>query len=79
VGFDAARVALHRSAHSRGYKFSREGADLRSLLRGGACVLMSWRGVCVVSSSCRSSLDVASASPFIVSKEKAWVTFVVKR
>jgi hypothetical protein len=33
VGFAAARVALHRSAHSRGYKLSREGADLRSLLR----------------------------------------------
>jgi hypothetical protein len=41
VGFAAARVALHRSARSRGYKLSREGADPRSLLRGGACVLMS--------------------------------------
>jgi hypothetical protein len=31
VDLVAARVALHRSAHSRGYKLSREGADLRSL------------------------------------------------
>jgi hypothetical protein len=33
----AARVALHRSACSRGYKRSREGADPKSL----------WWGVCV--------------------------------
>jgi hypothetical protein len=31
VGSTVARVALHRSAHSRGYKLSREGTDLRSL------------------------------------------------
>jgi hypothetical protein len=37
VGFAAARVALHRSARIRGYKLLREGADLRSLLRG-VCV-----------------------------------------
>jgi hypothetical protein len=36
VGFATARVALHRSACSRGYKLSREGTDLRSLVRGGA-------------------------------------------
>jgi hypothetical protein len=40
----AARVALHRSARSRGYKLSREGVDPRSLLRGDVCVLLllSW-------------------------------------
>jgi hypothetical protein len=31
VDFAAARVALHRSAHSRGYKLSREGMDPKSL------------------------------------------------
>jgi hypothetical protein len=39
VGFAATRVTLHRSARSRGYKLSREGADPRSLLRGGVRVL----------------------------------------
>jgi hypothetical protein len=34
-------VALHHSASSRGYKLSREGADPRSLFRGGVCMLMS--------------------------------------
>jgi hypothetical protein len=34
VGFAAARVALHRSARSRGYKFLRQEADPRSLFRG---------------------------------------------
>jgi hypothetical protein len=38
VDFAAARVVLHQSAHSRGYKLSREGADPRSLVRGGVCV-----------------------------------------
>jgi hypothetical protein len=38
VGSTAARVALHRSACSRGYKLSREGTDPRSLL-GVMCVL----------------------------------------
>jgi hypothetical protein len=47
VNSAAARVALHRSAHSRGYKLSREGADPMSLLRGETCVWLSWRGVCV--------------------------------
>jgi hypothetical protein len=36
VSFAAARVALHQSACSRGYKLSREGADPRSLVRGGS-------------------------------------------
>jgi hypothetical protein len=36
----AARVTLHQSARSRGYKLSRERTDPRSL-RGGVC------GVCV--------------------------------
>jgi hypothetical protein len=36
VGFAAARVALHRSARSRGYNLSREEADPRSLVLSGA-------------------------------------------
>jgi hypothetical protein len=36
VGFATARVALHRSACSKGYKLSREGTYPRSLVRGGA-------------------------------------------
>jgi hypothetical protein len=66
----AARVVLHRSAYSRGYKLSREGADPMSLLRGGACVL-----VFIPSSPCMS----VPASHFIVSKERTQVTFVVKK
>jgi hypothetical protein len=31
VGIATARVALHQSARSRGYKLSRQGADPRSL------------------------------------------------
>jgi hypothetical protein len=42
--------------------FSREGANPRSLLRGGVCVLFLLVEV-------SSLLDVAPASPFIVSKE----------
>jgi hypothetical protein len=34
----AARVALHRSARSRGYRLSREGTDLRSLQGGVGCL-----------------------------------------
>jgi hypothetical protein len=41
VGFAIARVVLHQSARSKGYKLSREGADPRSLLRGGVCMSMS--------------------------------------
>jgi hypothetical protein len=41
VGFPAAHVALHRGAHSRGYKLSREGADPRSLVSGGAWCVVS--------------------------------------
>jgi hypothetical protein len=40
VGFAATRAVLHRSACSRGYKLSREGADPRSVLGDGVCVLM---------------------------------------
>jgi hypothetical protein len=38
VGFAVVHVALHRGAHSRGYKLSREGADPRSLVSGGGDV-----------------------------------------
>jgi hypothetical protein len=75
----AARVVLHRSACSRGYKLSREGADPRSFLRCGLCVDVLARCVCVRSSFFASSLDVAPASPFIVFKERARVTCVVKK
>jgi hypothetical protein len=51
----AARVVLHRSARSRGYKLSREQADPRSLLRGGACVDVLARGVCALVSFFSSS------------------------
>jgi hypothetical protein len=82
VGFAVARVALHRNACSKGYKLSREEADLRSLVRGGA-----WMHEClVVVNSSRFDLcvvlpafDVAPASPFIASKGRARVTLVVKR
>jgi hypothetical protein len=54
VGFAAAHVALHQSACSRGYKLSREGADLRSLVRGGA-----WMRECLVAmNSSRFDLSV---------------------
>jgi hypothetical protein len=71
VGVAAARIALHRSARSRGYKLSREEADLRSL---GRCVFLGNK----VTQSI-SLLDVAPTSPFIVPKGRARVTFVVKR
>jgi hypothetical protein len=38
VDSTAARVALHQSVSSRGYKLLREGTDPRSL-RGEVCVL----------------------------------------
>ena len=70
----AARVALHRSARSRGYKLSREGADPKSLWwRMGFSV---WSVRCLFSK--QGPLDVAPASPFIVPKGRARVTFVVK-
>jgi hypothetical protein len=78
VGSTAARVALHRSARSRGYKLSGEGADPRSLLRGDMCVVVLAMCVCVFVPAF-VLLDVAPTSPFIVSKERARVTFVVKR
>jgi transcriptional regulator NrdR family protein len=71
VNFTAARVALHQSARSRGYKLSREGTNPRSLQR---------RRVCCLSEVCFLVFhDVAHASPFIVYKDRARVTFVVKR
>jgi hypothetical protein len=72
VDSTAARVALHRSARSRGYKLSREGTDPRSL----------WKGVCADLVRCVSSssyLNVAPASPFIVPMGRARVIFVVKK
>jgi hypothetical protein len=76
----AARVALHRSARSRGYKLSRERADHKSLWWHMS--LSSWSVRCVLEQG--SILigvppDVASASPFIVPKGRAHVTFVVKK
>jgi hypothetical protein len=49
VGSTAAHVASHRSARSRGYKLSREGADPRSLLRGDVCVVVLARCVFLIS------------------------------
>jgi hypothetical protein len=73
VDSTTARVALHRSARSRGYKLSREEMDLRSL----------WWSVCLVEYVCGlsevSPLRPVSASPFIVPKGRARVTVVVKR
>jgi hypothetical protein len=39
VDSTTARDSLHLSAHSRGYKLSREGTDPRSL-QGGVCVVL---------------------------------------
>jgi hypothetical protein len=69
MGFVVARIALHRNARSRGYKLLREGTDPRSLLRG----------VCVCVLFLRCSLNRGPCPPFIASKERAQVTFVVKR
>jgi hypothetical protein len=41
VDFAAARVALHWSARSRGYKLSREEMDPRSLQERGVCCCLS--------------------------------------
>jgi hypothetical protein len=73
VSFAVARVAFHQGARSRGYKFSREEADLRSLVSDGGDV---W----VCSSYCGliAPLDMAPVSPFIASKGRSWVTFVLK-
>jgi hypothetical protein len=46
VDSTAARVALHRSAHSRGYKLLREGMDPRSL-RGRCLCVCCLSEVCV--------------------------------
>jgi hypothetical protein len=54
----AARVALHQSARSRGYKHSREGTDLKSLWW---CVSL---GACLVSCLPIGALDVAPHLPF---------------
>jgi hypothetical protein len=45
-GFCCAHVALHWSAHSRGYKLSREGADPKSLW--WRISLSSWSMRCVI-------------------------------
>jgi hypothetical protein len=74
-------VALHRSAHSRDYKLSREGANHRSLLRGDVCGCLGEVCVCSFLRSFDASipLDVAPSSSFIVPTGRARVTFVVKR
>jgi hypothetical protein len=76
----AARVALHRTVRSRGYKLSREGADPKSLWW---CMSFSyWSVRCVLA---QGSVSIGPSSrcgpclPFIVPKGRAWVTFVVKR
>jgi hypothetical protein len=45
MGSAAARVALHQSARSRGYKFSREGANPKSLW--WCASLSAWAVSCV--------------------------------
>jgi hypothetical protein len=80
VDSTAARVVLHRSARSRGYKLLRERSDPKSLW--WCMSLRSWLVRCVLeqeSVSIGVPLDVASASPFIVSKRRARVTFMVKK
>jgi hypothetical protein len=79
VDSTTARVALHQSACSRGYKLSREGTDARSLRVRCVCVRHS--EVCVhLSDVCvRLSEVCVHASPFIVSKGRARVIFVVKK
>jgi hypothetical protein len=88
VASTTARVPCTRGARSRGYKLLGEGTDPRSLL--GRCAYCLSK-VCVprfyvsclkesVSISRRESpLDVAPAFPFIVSKGRARVIFMVKR
>jgi hypothetical protein len=73
VDVAAAHVALHRSARSRRYKVSREGADPKSLWW---CVSLS---VCSVNCFLSPPLDVAPAAPFVVPKVRARVTIEVKR
>jgi hypothetical protein len=83
MSFAAARVALHRNARSRGYKLFERGSRSQVSFMG-VCVC-----VCVVSFDLSCSVEVnsihliplgvAPASPFIVSKERARVTFAVKR
>jgi hypothetical protein len=59
--------------------FSREGADPRSLL-WGVCVVSFDQSCLVEVNYIRSiPLGVAPVSPFIVFKERARVTFAVKR
>jgi hypothetical protein len=61
--------------------FSREGADPRSLLWGVCVCVVSFDQSCPVEVNFIRliPLGVALASPFIVSKERARVTFSVKR
>jgi hypothetical protein len=60
VDSTTARVALHRSACSRGYKLSREGVDPRSLRARGVCVVVLAR--CV--RSVRGSFRCGPCLPF---------------
>jgi hypothetical protein len=69
VDSTTAHVALHRSARSRVTSF-RERERIPGLF-GGVCA-------CADSVRC-FPLDVVHASPFIVFKGRARVTFVVKR
>jgi hypothetical protein len=76
----AARVALHRSVRSRGYKLSRERADPKSLW--WCMSFSSWSVRCFLaygSISIRPSSRCGPCLPFIVPKGRAWVIFVVKR
>jgi hypothetical protein len=67
MGSTVARVALHRSAHSRGYKLSREGTDPRSL-RKMVCVCVL-NEVCAmhpcVFLSCLRPLEVWPLPPLL--------------
>jgi hypothetical protein len=77
VGFAAVRVALHRSARSRGYKLSREEADPMSL-EWRWCVVLIEMGSSYCCLIVSSPLDMALTSPFITSKWRARVIFAVK-
>jgi hypothetical protein len=77
VNSAAAHVALHWSAHSRGYKLLREGVDLRSLLRGDMCVVVLAR--CAFLVFVLVVLRCGPYLPFIVPKGRARVTYVIKR
>jgi hypothetical protein len=80
VGFAAARVALHRNAHSRGYKLFERGSGSQVFFMGCVCAVSFDQSCPIEVNSIRSiPPDVAPASLFIVSKERAHVIFMVKR